>query len=199
MARLKTLLAGTAAAAALVLGSAGSAAAYPPAGSGVLDIQADVGDPSEGALVLVSITDNFCAVPGSWTLTLLPDTPLSSGDTPDGNFFADGTLPALPAGTYTVQFVCSPVATDGLSALVVTGEQTLTGTFTVDADGNFSRISDSLGTVPAGGGGGGGGATLPDTGSDSTSTTLQMGALVVAAGLGMLGLAAIRRRSTTGA
>jgi hypothetical protein len=52
-------------------------------------------------------------------------------------------------------------------------------------------VTDSGGTT--------GGGEIPDAGSNTTGTTLQIAAIALAAGLGMLGLAAIRRRSTSAA
>lgn len=175
MTRFKTLLTSGAAAAALVLGSAGAASAvYPPAGGGTIDIQGTVGSPAAGASVVVTVEDGFCPVPGTWTLTITPgDIELDKGETPAGDITVTAQLPQLGAGTYTVTFTCNP---------------SLTATFTVDADGNFVSITDSGGSTGGGGG-------IVDTGSNTTGTTLQIAAIALAAGLGMLGLAAIRRRT----
>lgn len=178
MTRFKVLLAGAAASAALVLGSAGGAAAvYPPSPSATIDVEATVGDSAEGATIAIAAADGFCPVPGTWTFILNPgNIPLlAGGATPSGAISLSAPLPALAAGTYTATFSCNP---------------SLTATFTIAADGTFASITDSGGTTGGGGGG------LPSTGSDATSTTLQIGAIALAAGLGMLGLAAIRRRSS---
>jgi hypothetical protein len=178
MTRVKTLITSGLAATALVLGTAGAAAAYPPSGSGTIDIQAEVGSPAAGATVVVSIEEGFCPVPGTWTLTLTPgDVSLGSGDTPAGAADVPAEIPAgLAAGTYTITFSCNP---------------TLTASFTIDASGNIVSVTDSGGTT--------GGGEIPDAGSNTTGTTLQIAAIALAAGLGMLGLAAIRRRSTSAA
>jgi hypothetical protein len=178
MTRFKTLLTSSVAAAALVLGTAGAAAAYPPSGSGTIDIQGTVGSPAAGTSVVVSVEDGFCPVPGTWSLTVTPgDISLDGGDTPAGDINITAQLPELGAGTYTVTFTCNP---------------SLTATITIDADGNIVSISDSGGST-------GGGGEIPDAGSNTTGTTLQIAAIALAAGLGMLGLAAIRRRSNTAA
>jgi hypothetical protein len=180
MTRTKTIVATLAASLAVLLGTVGPAsAAYPPSGSGTIDIQAEVGSPAAGATVVVSIEEGFCPVPGTWTLTLTPgDVSLGSGDTPAGDADVPAQIPAgLAAGTYTITFSCNP---------------TLTASFTVDADGNIVSVTDSGGTT-------GGGGSIVDTGSNTTGTTLQIAAIALAAGLGMLGLAAIRRRSNTAA
>jgi hypothetical protein len=178
MTRFKTLLTSSVAAAALVLGTAGAAAAYPPSGSGTIDIQGTVGSPAAGTSVVISVEDGFCPVPGTWSLTVTPgDISLDGGDTPAGDINITAQLPELGAGTYTVTFTCNP---------------SLTATITIDADGNIVSISDSGGST-------GGGGEIPDTGSNTTGTTLQIAAIALAAGLGMLGLAAIRRRSNSAA
>lgn len=179
MTRTKTLFAALLASLAVLLGSAGLAGAYPPAASGTIDIQAAVGDSVEGATVSVEAEDGFCPVPGTWTFILNPGNIalLAGGATPAGAISLSAPLPALEPGTYTATFSCGP---------------TLTATFTVAADGTFAAITDSGGST------GGGGGIVP-TGSSTAGTTLQIAAIALAAGLGMLGLAAIRRRSNTAA
>ncbi len=181
MTRSKTIIATLAASLAVLLGTVGPASAvYPPNPTGgTIDIQASVGDTVSGATIQIEAADGFCPVPGTWSFTLNPGgiALLDGGATPAGAISLAAPLPALEAGTYTATFTCNP---------------TLTATFTVDADGKFVSITDSGGTT-------GGGGSIVDTGSNTTGTTLQIAAIALAAGLGMLGLAAIRRRSNTAA
>lgn len=185
MNRVTSLLAGSAAAAALLLGVAGPASAsYPPQPTATIDIQGTLGAPAAGANVVFAIDEFYCPTPGTYT-TDIDGNEVDASTTPTGAFEIEYSMPDLTAGTHAITFTCGTAAP-------------ISGSFTIDAAGNFTSITDSAGTESIAVSGGGG-ATLPETGSDSTSSTLQLAALAMVAGAGMLGLAAVRRRSNVAA
>jgi LPXTG-motif cell wall-anchored protein len=154
---MKKLAAALVVAVALITGTAGIAAAYPP---GV------------ASLVLSPAT---VAPGGTFTATL--------------NGCATGEIATFSVGSSTATDTC---ASPGVATLTA---PTAPGTYTVSAVSPSARATATL-TVAAPAAAGGGSAALPSTGSDSAPIA-QIALIVLAAGLGLAGVAWFRRRSST--
>lgn len=163
--------------AAVVLGSAGVADAYPPGGTGVT--VANEGPVAPGGAVTVTVN---CTSGETVTFMLVSSSdtaPCAASGSASNNAVA--ALPGTATGT-----VSAPT-TPGTYVGTITGSISgALGTFTVTVDGATDDGGDGDTAASTG--------VLPVTGSDGTATMTMIAGGLLVVGLGMFGVATIRRR-----
>ncbi|MFK7917840.1 MAG: LPXTG cell wall anchor domain-containing protein [Ilumatobacter sp.] len=173
---MKKLALAFTAAAAVVLGSAGVADAYPPGGSSVVveDDTISVGDP-----VTVTAT---CTLGESVTFTLQDQSATTTCE-------ADATGGGSAVAGSATGTVNAPTTAGTFTGTITGSISGALGTFTVTVDGVAPTTAAP--TTPVGG--------LPATGSDGTQTMTMVAGGILVAGLGMFGVATARRRQDAAA
>ena len=159
-----------------------------PYGPGDVSISLDDSTPPPGG----DVTATLFAYQGGEDIEI--DVSLQ-GEEP--NIGASFRLPRTVVGTVTADAngdaTAVLVAPDAAGTYVVTGTGLTSG---AQAQATFTVETEVVPPTTTPGGGGGGG--LPPTGGDSDQL-VQTGAIVLAMGAGLVGVAALRRRRTTAA
>lgn len=168
------------AAAAVILGSAGVVDAYPPGGQQVVVSDTTI-EPGETFTVTVECVpdETVTFIFGDIVLTQICRLVINAGnnlsDVANGTASATFTAPTEP-GSYT------GTATGSISGLL--------GSFSVVVEAETAGTPGTPAT-PAG--------SLPATGSDGIGSTTMMAGGLLVVGLGMFGVASVRRRQTVAA
>lgn len=174
---MKKLALALTAAAAVVLGSAGvaDASAYPPGGQNVtvLDNTVGLGEP-------VTVTA-ACTLGETVTFTLVDQTATATCEVAP----VAGASVAAGQATGTVN---APTTAGTVTGSVTGSISGALGSFTVTVS---AATTPTTPTTPTGG--------LPATGSDGTQTMTMVAGGILLAGLGMFGVATVRRRQDTAA